>query len=62
MAVSLIPSGAPVSRVVARRFVLGRQGLWPGRRWAGIDGLRRALRTVECVQMENTRRQRLVDR
>ena len=27
-----------ISRQTARRFVLGKQGLWPGRRWAGKDG------------------------
>jgi uncharacterized protein len=41
-----------ISRVAARRFVLGRQGLWPGRRWSGRDGAARALRTAECVQMD----------
>ena len=41
-----------ISRVTARRFVLGRQGLWPGRRWAGKDGTAEALRMVEAVQMD----------
>jgi uncharacterized protein YcaQ len=27
-----------LSRVAARRFILGRQGLWPGRRWKGKRG------------------------
>ena len=41
-----------VSRLVARRFVLGRQGLWPGRRWSGRDGAAQALRAAECVQLD----------
>lgn len=24
-----------ISREIARRFILGKQGLWPGRRWQG---------------------------
>jgi uncharacterized protein len=35
-----------------RRFVLGRQGLWPGRRWAGPRGVERALRYVDSVQVD----------
>src|SRR5579864_812359 len=38
-------------KTTARRFVLGRQGLWPGRRWAGQEGTAQALRTIEEVQM-----------
>jgi uncharacterized protein YcaQ len=41
-----------ISKTTARRFVLGRQGLWPGRRWAGQDGTAEALRTLEAVQMD----------
>jgi uncharacterized protein YcaQ len=41
-----------VSKTVARRYVLGRQGLWPGRRWAGQDGTAHALRSSESVQMD----------
>jgi uncharacterized protein YcaQ len=41
-----------VSKTVARRYVLGRQGLWPGRRWAGKDGTAQALHASECVQMD----------
>ncbi len=39
-----------VPRAAERRFVLGRQGLWPGRRWAGKDGTRTAIQT--CVQVQ----------
>jgi uncharacterized protein YcaQ len=41
-----------ISKTTARRFVLGRQGLWPGRRWAGLEGTAEALRTAEAVQMD----------
>jgi uncharacterized protein len=42
----------PVSRRTHRRYVLGLQGLWPGRRWAGVDGLRTALRSIGTVQVD----------
>ena len=41
-----------ISKTNLRRFILGRQGLWPGRRWAGKDGTAAALRTVEAVQID----------
>jgi uncharacterized protein YcaQ len=41
-----------ISKLTARRFVLGRQGLWPGRRWAGKDGAAAALHAAEAVQMD----------
>lgn len=41
-----------ISRAVARRFLLGRQGLWPGRRWRGIRGTEQAMRTMEHVQLD----------
>jgi len=41
-----------VSKTTARRFVLGRQGLWPGRRWAGQEGTAEAIRAIEEVQMD----------
>jgi uncharacterized protein YcaQ len=36
----------------ARRFILGRQGLWPGRRWRGIDGTEQAMREMEYLQLD----------
>lgn len=36
----------------ARRFVLGKQGLWPGRRWRGIEGAEQAMRTMEYLQLD----------
>jgi uncharacterized protein YcaQ len=41
-----------ISKTTARRFVLGRQGLWPGRRWSGTSGAASALHTIEAVQMD----------
>lgn len=41
-----------ISRQTARRFVLGRQGLWPGRRFAGKDGTEAALRQMQDVQVD----------
>ena len=41
-----------LSTQVIQRFILGRQGLWPGRRWAGQAGAAEALRAVELVQMD----------
>ncbi|MFF0087438.1 DNA glycosylase AlkZ-like family protein [Streptomyces canus] len=35
-----------------RAFVLGCQGLWPGRRWTGRDGLRAALTEMQAVQVD----------
>lgn len=37
---------------VARRFVLGRQGLWPGRRWQGQAGTESAMLAVEHLQLD----------
>ncbi|MBX3015394.1 MAG: YcaQ family DNA glycosylase [Caldilineaceae bacterium] len=36
----------------ARRFMLGKQGLWPGRRWQGPLGTEQAMRTMEYVQLD----------
>ncbi len=36
----------------ARRFILGKQGLWPGRRWRGIQGVEHAMRTMEYLQLD----------
>ena len=41
-----------ISKETARRFVLGKHGLWPGRRWAGKDGTRAAMRAVEHLQLD----------
>ena len=36
----------------ARRFILGRQGLWPGRRWGGPAGVAAAMREMEYLQLD----------
>jgi uncharacterized protein len=37
---------------IARRFILGKQGLWPGRRWRGITGTEQAMRAMEYLQLD----------
>jgi len=41
-----------ISQQTARRFVLGKQGLWPGRRWKGKKGTAQAIRSCEAVQLD----------
>lgn len=41
-----------IDRVTARRFILGRQGLWPGRRWRGAVGTEQAMLTMEYLQLD----------
>jgi len=41
-----------ISKTTARRFVLGKQGLWPGRRWKGKKGTAQAIRECEAVQLD----------
>jgi uncharacterized protein YcaQ len=36
----------------ARRFILGKQGLWPGRRWRGMAGTEQAMREMEYLQLD----------
>jgi uncharacterized protein YcaQ len=36
----------------ARRFILGKQGLWPGRRWRGVAGAEQAMRAMEYLQLD----------
>src|ERR1051326_236876 len=36
----------------ARRFILGKQGLWPGRRWRGIEGTEQAMDAMEYLQLD----------
>ncbi|HSL47267.1 MAG TPA: crosslink repair DNA glycosylase YcaQ family protein [Anaerolineales bacterium] len=36
----------------ARRFILGKQGLWPGRRWREIRGTEKAMRAMEYLQLD----------
>ncbi|MBP8241775.1 MAG: hypothetical protein KAX36_05340, partial [Thermoflexales bacterium] len=41
-----------ISPEVARRFILGKQGLWPGRRWQGKAGADAAMRAIEHLQLD----------
>ena len=41
-----------ISRQTARRFVLGKQGLWPGRRWKGKKGTAQAIHACEAIQLD----------
>jgi uncharacterized protein YcaQ len=41
-----------ISAVTARRYVMGRGGLWPGRRWRGLDGTGTAMRVMEDLQLD----------
>jgi len=41
-----------ISQTTHRRFVLGRQGLWPGRRWRGLEGTASALTECEALQLD----------
>ncbi|MGA7847306.1 MAG: crosslink repair DNA glycosylase YcaQ family protein [Thermoplasmata archaeon] len=44
---------APETRSTVRKFILGRQGLWPGRRWQGRKGLDQCLRYIGSVQFDS---------
>ena len=44
-----------VSRETQRRFVLGMQGLWPGRRWKGLEGAREAIMACRLVRVDPVR-------
>ena len=41
-----------VSLDVARRYLLGRQGLWPGRRWDGREGAAAAIHAIAALQLD----------
>jgi uncharacterized protein len=49
-----LPTMPPIeiSLQVARRYIMGRQGLWPGRRWQGLDGAGQAMRAMEDLQLD----------
>jgi uncharacterized protein len=49
--VALDPS-MRISKETERRFVLGLQGLWPGRRWRRREGIRNAISTCRRVQVD----------
>ncbi|MCB0051721.1 MAG: hypothetical protein KDE24_19495, partial [Caldilinea sp.] len=41
-----------IDLTTARRFILGKQGLWPGRRWRGEAGTAQAMRAMEYLQLD----------
>jgi hypothetical protein len=41
-----------ISTQTWRRYILGAQGLWPGRRWHGKDGVLEAISSIEAVQID----------
>ncbi len=41
-----------ISALTARRYVMGRSGLWPGRRWRGLTGTGTAMRAMEDLQLD----------
>jgi uncharacterized protein len=41
-----------ISKLTFRRFLLGQQGLWPGRRFKGLSGVEGALRQIEALQLD----------
>src|SRR5512146_2612568 len=41
-----------IDLATARRFILGKQGLWPGRRWRGLEGTEQAMRVMEYLQLD----------
>jgi uncharacterized protein YcaQ len=47
-----VSTNISISATTARRYILGRQGLWPGRRWIGRSGTAQALREIEAVQID----------
>ena len=53
-AFSYIPgtSVLTISKATQRRFILGKQGLYPGRRWQGKEGVVQAIRAGSVVQVD----------
>ncbi len=41
-----------ISRLTFRRFLLGQQGLWPGRRFRGLDGATSAINQMQALQLD----------
>jgi uncharacterized protein YcaQ len=46
------PKPLTITKTIQRRFILGKQGLWPGRRWRGKAGAQKALRSGCVVQID----------
>ena len=41
-----------ISRLTFRRYLLGQQGLWPGRRFKGLAGVAPAINQMEGIQLD----------
>jgi uncharacterized protein YcaQ len=41
-----------ISKLTYRRFLLGQQGLWPGRRFKGLDGVTSAIHQMQALQLD----------
>ena len=41
-----------ISKTTHRCYIMGKQGLWPGRRFAGVEGTAAALRQMEALQFD----------
>ena len=41
-----------ITNTVQRRFILGKQGLWPGRRWQGKAGAAQAIYQMGALQID----------
>ena len=41
-----------ISKSTARRFIMGKQGIWPGRRHTGLEGTADALRQMDALQLD----------
>jgi uncharacterized protein YcaQ len=41
-----------ISQTTFRKFLLGQQGLWPGRRFKGLDGTTSAINQMEALQLD----------
>jgi uncharacterized protein YcaQ len=41
-----------ISKLTFRRFLLGQQGLWPGRRFKGLGGTAKAIHQMEGIQLD----------
>ena len=41
-----------ISSTVQRQFILGRQGLYPGRRWQGKAGLKQVIKANSVIQVD----------
>jgi uncharacterized protein YcaQ len=46
------PEPITINKTIQRRFILGKQGLYPGRRWRGKAGALEALRSGSVIQID----------